>query len=143
MSELTEVKQSTSKVTFDLPEERSDKGFCPVQLRKGKRTGEICGEPTFGTSKCSAHMAADKRKTGTSNPFKKLLQEGPPQPEVPFTIKEDETLDEIEEDNNEEIFVPYPQSSNLGPEDSDELEEITISLKNVKFLQFKIIRRRA
>lgn len=160
MDDLKEVKQLKSKVKFDLEEDEGpERETCKVVLMKGKRVGELCGNPMWGNPKCEMHMAADRRKTMTTNPFTKALKEGPPQKEEPFTIKGDETFgqmskraqgeedseeEENEEDEEEEDLQqidPYKGGGLIGGY-VDPFEEITVSLKNVKEMTFKIIRRR-
>lgn len=139
MSDLKEVPQAKSLV--NLPVAESSTNRCPVILRKGKRTGEQCGEPCWGKLVCSAHDAADKRKYGSSNPFLKAMHEATSEDKKPFTIIGEEN--DSEED--EEDLPPQPQPPQLQPQPElhpDDIEEITISLKNVKAVCFKIVRQR-
>jgi hypothetical protein len=135
MSELKDVPQASSQGLVRLPTEiEQAQNKCPVILQRGKRTGEVCNEPTWGNPKCSSHMLADKRKYGSSNPFTKALEEAK-QPEKPFTIINDEEDEEFED--LPEVQPPPPPEVEL-----DDVEEITISLKNVKAVCFKIVRPR-
>ena len=136
MSELKEVPQAPTRglgLVTVMPPEHVESEKCPVILVKGKRTGEVCGEDTWGKPKCSGHMLADKRKYGSSNPFAKVLEAKEPKP---FTISnQDEEDDEFEE-------LPPVQPPPPPEQELDDIEEITISLKNVKAVCLKIMRQR-
>jgi hypothetical protein len=133
MSELKEVPQALTRGLVTLPPEHVEQEKCPVILVRGKRTGEVCGGNTWGQPKCSAHMLADKRKYGSSNPFAKVLEEG--KEPKPFEIVGEEEDDEFED-------FPPVQPPPPPEQELDDIEEITISLKNVKAICLKIMRQR-
>lgn len=133
MSELKDVPQLPNLGLINLPKPIQVEK-CQVILSRGKRIGEICGEKTYGQEKCSAHANADKRKYGSNNPFMKAMLNQEVKENKPFEIIDDE-----EEEENE---FPQPEEQPLvqQEQETDDVEEIVISLKNVKAVCFKIVR---
>lgn len=130
MSELKEVIQAP---ITNLPSKQDEKK-CQVVLSKGRRAGELCKERIWPpNTMCSAHTKAAERKYGSSNPFAKAFEVKQVEP---FSIKDDEEEDDFEE-LPPELPLPLQEENNI---ELDDIEEITISLKNVKAICFKIVR---